>query len=264
MTHSDEQIIQQLHRILRSSDLTKMTRKEVRLRLEEDLGTSLSDSEWKDRIRLEISNYVNSPQKSTSENENENANDKNDKNNKKNKNTNNNHSSNNHNDNNTHNVNDDDDNDNDNDFSFIDDGFSDQEAKHPPANKKRKVNNGTAASSNSNDEYSKPVNNNPNNNNNTDTNTNTKGKSMLLGNRQLIKQSTKDQSSYIQIPGGSKRLVMHKFRGKLYIGLREYFEKDGEELPTKKGCNLNIEQWQFLMNHLNEINAQIEKLKQSK
>ena len=37
----------------------------------------------------------------------------------------------------------------------------------------------------------------------------------------------------------SKRLSVSKFKGSVNVSLREYFEKDGKWLPTKKGITLS-------------------------
>ena len=41
-------------------------------------------------------------------------------------------------------------------------------------------------------------------------------------------------------------LLLIEFRGKIYVDVREYYEKDGEMLPGKKGISLTVEQWEKL------------------
>lgn len=41
-------------------------------------------------------------------------------------------------------------------------------------------------------------------------------------------------------------LLLLEFRGKIYVDVREYYEKDGEMLPGKKGISLTVEQWEKL------------------
>lgn len=54
---------------------------------------------------------------------------------------------------------------------------------------------------------------------------------------------------------------MHKFRGKTYIGFREYYSKGGnEELPTKKGCNFSMEQWAEIRNIMPYIEAKLKQM----
>jgi len=38
-----------------------------------------------------------------------------------------------------------------------------------------------------------------------------------------------------------------KFRGKQYVSIREYYEKDGKMLPGKRGINLTPEQFKLFV-----------------
>jgi len=42
---------------------------------------------------------------------------------------------------------------------------------------------------------------------------------------------------------GKKRLTVGKYKGNVNVSLREFYEKDGEMLPGKKGISLTAEQW---------------------
>jgi hypothetical protein len=55
----------------------------------------------------------------------------------------------------------------------------------------------------------------------------------------------------------SKRLSVGKFKGSVNINLREYFEKDGKWLPTKKGITLNTESWNLLKKLMGDIDLAI-------
>ncbi|EED21770.1 RNA polymerase II transcriptional coactivator, putative [Talaromyces stipitatus ATCC 10500] len=50
-----------------------------------------------------------------------------------------------------------------------------------------------------------------------------------------------------------RRVTISEFRGKSMVNIREYYEKDGQELPGKKGISLPIEQFSALVSHLPEI-----------
>ncbi|GAB1606128.1 hypothetical protein Ahia01_000895200, partial [Argonauta hians] len=52
--------------------------------------------------------------------------------------------------------------------------------------------------------------------------------------------------------------TVSEFRGKVLIGIREYYEADGELRPGKKGISLNVEQWKNLKNHMDDIDSAIE------
>ncbi|CAI2380673.1 unnamed protein product [Moneuplotes crassus] len=51
-----------------------------------------------------------------------------------------------------------------------------------------------------------------------------------------------------------------KFRGKLYVDFRNYFEKDGSMLPTKKGIALDEGKWEKLKSLMPEINDAVKGL----
>ncbi|KAJ4455345.1 putative Transcriptional Coactivator p15 (PC4) [Paratrimastix pyriformis] len=55
-------------------------------------------------------------------------------------------------------------------------------------------------------------------------------------------------------PQGSKRFVtVRKFKGRVYVDIREFYEDDGEMKPGKKGISLTPEQWQSLVDKSEEI-----------
>lgn len=44
---------------------------------------------------------------------------------------------------------------------------------------------------------------------------------------------------------GNKKFVdVREFKGKIYVDIREYYEKDGEMRPGKKGISLSTEHWE--------------------
>ena len=45
------------------------------------------------------------------------------------------------------------------------------------------------------------------------------------------------------------------------VSLREYFEKDGQLLPTKKGITLTTENWRKLKEFINDIDECVKKIK---
>jgi predicted transcriptional regulator len=58
-----------------------------------------------------------------------------------------------------------------------------------------------------------------------------------------------------------KKLSVRKYMGKVYIDIREFFEKDGQTLPTKKGISLTPDLWEKIKKYQNEIDEAIENIK---
>ncbi|XP_042402949.1 RNA polymerase II transcriptional coactivator KELP-like isoform X3 [Zingiber officinale] len=57
-----------------------------------------------------------------------------------------------------------------------------------------------------------------------------------------------------------RRVTLQDFKGKTLVSIREYYLKDGEELPSSKGISLTIEQRQAFQNAVPNITAAIKKL----
>ncbi|XP_054824445.1 RNA polymerase II transcriptional coactivator KELP [Prosopis cineraria] len=57
-----------------------------------------------------------------------------------------------------------------------------------------------------------------------------------------------------------RRVTIQEFRGKTLISIREYYRKDGKELPSSKGISLTEEQWSALKKNIPAIEKAIEKM----
>ncbi|KAH7665881.1 putative RNA polymerase II transcriptional coactivator KELP protein [Dioscorea alata] len=58
-----------------------------------------------------------------------------------------------------------------------------------------------------------------------------------------------------------KRLItLQPYNGTTLVSIREYFTRDGKELPTSKGISLPLHQWEDLKNAIPAIDRGIEKL----
>eukprot|EP01016_Furgasonia_blochmanni_P018262 TRINITY_DN2079_c0_g1_i1.p1 TRINITY_DN2079_c0_g1~~TRINITY_DN2079_c0_g1_i1.p1 ORF type:complete len:167 (+),score=57.02 TRINITY_DN2079_c0_g1_i1:120-620(+) len=64
--------------------------------------------------------------------------------------------------------------------------------------------------------------------------------------------------------GNKKRMSIRKFKGKLLIDFREFWQPDGEDdlKPTKKGVSLNIDQWEKLKKFIPKIDEAIDNMRQ--
>lgn len=57
----------------------------------------------------------------------------------------------------------------------------------------------------------------------------------------------------------ARRVTLSEYRGKKMIGIREYYEKDGEMLPGKKGITMTLEQYGMLVSLLPGIESELKK-----
>ncbi|KAK2750676.1 hypothetical protein FQN57_002749 [Myotisia sp. PD_48] len=55
-----------------------------------------------------------------------------------------------------------------------------------------------------------------------------------------------------------RRVTVSTFKGRVMVHIREFYEKDGQELPGKKGISLTLEQFNMFSSLLPEIGAAIE------
>ncbi|KAL2342659.1 hypothetical protein Fmac_003944 [Flemingia macrophylla] len=57
-----------------------------------------------------------------------------------------------------------------------------------------------------------------------------------------------------------RKVTVQDFRGKTLISIREYYKKDGKELPTSKGISLTEEQWSAFKKNVPAIEKAIKKM----
>jgi len=55
----------------------------------------------------------------------------------------------------------------------------------------------------------------------------------------------------------ARRVVLNDFKGKRMISIREYYEKDGDWLPGKKGITMSLEQYGALMGVLPAVDREL-------
>merc|ERR1711874_464163 len=55
----------------------------------------------------------------------------------------------------------------------------------------------------------------------------------------------------------NKRITVREFKGKVYVDIREYYEKDGKSLPGKKGIALSTTQWNMVKEIIPDVQEAI-------
>jgi len=60
--------------------------------------------------------------------------------------------------------------------------------------------------------------------------------------------------------GGKRKVTVSQWRNQTRIDIREFYEKDGEVLPGRKGISLSLDQWELLKELIPKIDNYIENL----
>ncbi|KAL5572126.1 hypothetical protein UlMin_021723 [Ulmus minor] len=60
----------------------------------------------------------------------------------------------------------------------------------------------------------------------------------------------------------SRNVVIHGFNGKTLVSIRDFFEKDGKQLPSRKGISLSVEEWSAFSKCVPAIQETIRKMEQ--
>ncbi|XP_021274406.1 RNA polymerase II transcriptional coactivator KIWI-like isoform X1 [Herrania umbratica] len=51
----------------------------------------------------------------------------------------------------------------------------------------------------------------------------------------------------------NRRVSVRNWQGKIWVDIREFYVKDGKQMPGKKGIALSLDQWNLLRDHVEEI-----------
>lgn len=55
----------------------------------------------------------------------------------------------------------------------------------------------------------------------------------------------------------SRKISVRMWQGKVFVDIREFYIKDGKQMPGKKGISLPEDQWEVLRNHVDEVDKEI-------
>ncbi|KAJ6828516.1 RNA polymerase II transcriptional coactivator KELP [Iris pallida] len=59
-----------------------------------------------------------------------------------------------------------------------------------------------------------------------------------------------------------RRVTIQDFKGRTLVSIREYYDKDGKQMPSSKGISLTAEQWQTFSKAVPKIEDAIRKLEE--
>ncbi|XP_027181520.1 RNA polymerase II transcriptional coactivator KIWI-like [Coffea eugenioides] len=55
----------------------------------------------------------------------------------------------------------------------------------------------------------------------------------------------------------NRRVSVRNWQGRVVVDIREFYVKDGKQLPGKKGISLTMDQWNLLREHVDEIDKAV-------
>ncbi|XP_022977898.1 RNA polymerase II transcriptional coactivator KIWI-like isoform X1 [Cucurbita maxima] len=56
----------------------------------------------------------------------------------------------------------------------------------------------------------------------------------------------------------NRKVIVRNWQGKIVVDIREFYVKDGKQMPGKKGISLSLDQWNVLRNHVDEIDKAVD------
>lgn len=72
-------------------------------------------------------------------------------------------------------------------------------------------------------------------------------------------KKTEDGGSVFDL-GKNRRVTVRSFKGKVLVDIREFYQKDGEMAPGKKGISLSTEQWKLMLESADAISEAIKEM----
>ncbi|QCE15119.1 RNA polymerase II transcriptional coactivator KIWI-like [Vigna unguiculata] len=77
--------------------------------------------------------------------------------------------------------------------------------------------------------------------------------------KKTFKKDSDEESDSIVVCEISKnrRVSVRNWQGKVVVDIREFYSKDGKQLPGKKGISLTMDQWNVLRTHVEEIDKAV-------
>jgi len=64
-------------------------------------------------------------------------------------------------------------------------------------------------------------------------------------------------TAYVLPLQAKRRVSISEFKGNVYVGIREFYEKNGEWLPGAKGLNMSFDQWKKLLDGKDAIDSKL-------
>lgn len=78
--------------------------------------------------------------------------------------------------------------------------------------------------------------------------------------KKIVKKDSGDESDddiVVCEISKNRRVSVRNWQGKVVVDIREFYVKDGKQLPGRKGISLTMDQWNVLRDHVDEIDKAV-------
>ncbi|XP_008781618.2 RNA polymerase II transcriptional coactivator KIWI-like [Phoenix dactylifera] len=75
--------------------------------------------------------------------------------------------------------------------------------------------------------------------------------------KKLAKAESDDDGIVVCEISKNRRVSVRSWQGKVVVDIREFYIKDGKQLPGRKGISLPLDQWKVLRDHIEEIDEAV-------
>ena len=76
-----------------------------------------------------------------------------------------------------------------------------------------------------------------------------------------IREDTGDEIRFTL--GEKKKISVGRYKKQVLVNIREFYDKNGASLPTKKGCAFSVETWETLKDLIPDIDQVIKEFKEN-
>uniref|UniRef100_A0A7C8ZRP1 Transcriptional coactivator p15 (PC4) C-terminal domain-containing protein n=1 Tax=Opuntia streptacantha TaxID=393608 RepID=A0A7C8ZRP1_OPUST len=75
--------------------------------------------------------------------------------------------------------------------------------------------------------------------------------------RKSAKQDNDEEGIVVCEISKNRRVSVRSWQGRVVVDIREFYVKDGKQMPGRKGISLTMDQWKVLREHIEEIDQAV-------
>lgn len=75
--------------------------------------------------------------------------------------------------------------------------------------------------------------------------------------RKSAKQDDDEDGIVVCEISKNRRVSVRSWQGRVVVDIREFYVKDGKQMPGRKGISLTMDQWKVLREHIEEIDRAV-------